>query len=170
MAFTSLAVDWTCLSKEWNLPTLPLGRIRELSMGTQNDVSPNFAQFWDRAHYGQRDTYPRLKVLFHWPGMKSDLSSTLNNVPRVKSTNGSVLSSHPWLLKPLPAPDSAWTHISIEVEGLPTSNNKDLIPVVVGRFTKYAMKQPIHVSSVANTFTENISKLHGLPPVIVNLH
>lgn len=79
---------------------------------------------------------------------------------------------YPGLLQPLPVPDFAWCHISMNfVEGLPTSNNKDLILVVVDRFTKYshfiAMKHPITVSSVARAFVDNIFKLHGLPSVIV---
>ena len=39
---------------------------------------------------------------------------------------------YPRLLDPLPVPDMAWTHISMDfVEGLPKSNNKDVILVVV---------------------------------------
>jgi hypothetical protein len=66
----------------------------------------------------------------------------------------------------------AWTHISMDsVEGLPVSNNKDMILVVVERFTKFAhfiaLKHPITVKVVAKAFTDNMFKLHGLPMVIV---
>jgi hypothetical protein len=57
------------------------------------------------------------------------------------------------------------------VEGLPTSENKDMILVVVDRFTKYAhfisLKHPITVKHVAKAFVDNIFKLHSLPSVIV---
>lgn len=57
------------------------------------------------------------------------------------------------------------------VEGLPLSNHKDLILVVVDRFTKYShfipLKHPISVRSMATAFIDNIFKLHGLPYVIV---
>jgi hypothetical protein len=57
------------------------------------------------------------------------------------------------------------------VEGLLVSENKDIILVVVDRFTKYAhfisMKHPINVNSVTKASTEHIFKLHGLPTVIV---
>ena len=79
---------------------------------------------------------------------------------------------YPGLLQPLPVPEFAWTHISMDfVEGLPTSENKDMILVVVDRFTKYAhfisLKHPITVKTVAKAYTDNIFKLHGLPSVIV---
>lgn len=78
--------------------------------------------------------------------------------------------STPGLLQPLPVADFAWTHISMDfIEGLPLSENKDLILVVVDIFTKYShflsMKHPITVKQVANVF-----KLHGLPTVIVTDH
>jgi len=57
------------------------------------------------------------------------------------------------------------------VEGLPKSNNKDVILVVVDRFTKYAhfltLSHPFTVSDVITLFLDNIFKLHGLPAVIV---
>lgn len=79
---------------------------------------------------------------------------------------------YPGLLHRLPVPDFSWTHISMDfVEGLPMSDNKDLILVVVNRFTKYAhfvaLKHLITVQSVAQAFTGNVFKLHGLPTVIV---
>lgn len=56
-------------------------------------------------------------------------------------------------------------------EGLPMSENKNLILMVVYRFTKHAhflsMKHPISVQSVARQFSDQIFKLHGLPSVIV---
>jgi transposase InsO family protein len=66
----------------------------------------------------------------------------------------------------------AWTHISMDpVEGLPKSNNKDVILVVVDRFTRYAhfltLSHPFTVQDVIASFLENIFKLHGLPTVIV---
>ena len=57
------------------------------------------------------------------------------------------------------------------VEGLPKSEHKNMILVVVDRFTKYghfiAMRHPITVQTVAQAFTDNVFKLHGLPTVIV---
>ncbi|KAL0398579.1 UNVERIFIED_CONTAM: Retrovirus-related Pol polyprotein from transposon.6 [Sesamum radiatum] len=72
------------------------------------------------------------------------------------------------LLQPLPIPDQAWSCISMDfIEGLPNSEGKDSILVVVDRLTKYshflALKHPYTAASVAKIFFDNIYKLHGLP-------
>jgi len=79
---------------------------------------------------------------------------------------------YPGLLEQLPVADMAWTHISMDfVEGLPKSNDKDVILVVVDRFTKYAhflsLSHPFTVQDVINLFIDNVFKLHGPPAVIV---
>ena len=57
------------------------------------------------------------------------------------------------------------------VEGLPTSNNKDMMLVVVDKFTKcnhfIPVKHPITFSTIARAFTDNIFGLNGLPSMIV---
>lgn len=122
-------------------------------------------------HSGQRATYQRLKLLFYWPGMKSAVKHFIQECP-VCQINKPEHCRYPGLLQPLPTPLFAWTHISMDfVEGLPLSNGKDLILVVVDKFTKYShfipLKHPITVKSVATAFIDNIFKLHGLPCVIV---
>ena len=103
--------------------------------------------------------------------MKQDVIDFIKKCP-VCQLNKGEHCKYPGLLQPLPVPDFAWTHISMDfIEGLPISDNKDIILVVVDRFTKYAhfiaLKHPITVKTVAKAFTENIFKLHGLPSVIV---
>lgn len=66
----------------------------------------------------------------------------------------------------------AWTHLTMDfIEGLPKSNGKEVILVVVDRFTKYAHFIPLAhlytVHSVAQAFMENVFKLHGPPISIV---
>ena len=122
-------------------------------------------------HSGERATYHRLKILFTWPGMRQAVKNFVQQCP-VCQLNKAHHFPYPGLLQPLPVPDFAWTHISMDfVEGLPVSDNKDLILVVVDRFTKYAhfigLKHPINVTTVAQAFTDNVFKLHGLPTVMV---
>lgn len=66
----------------------------------------------------------------------------------------------------------AWSHISMDfIEGLPLSNGKNVILVVVDRLTKYAhfltLSRPFTVQDVITLFSDNILKLHGPPSVIV---
>ena len=66
----------------------------------------------------------------------------------------------------------AWSHISMDfIEGLPKSNGKDVILVVVDRLTKYShflpLSHPYTAHKVAQLFIDNIYKLHGLPTTIV---
>lgn len=63
------------------------------------------------------------------------------------------------LLQPLPIPDR---HISMDfTEGLPKSHGKDVILVVMDRFTKYgdfiALEHPFTSAQVAEIFMQNIS-------------
>ncbi|KAK1383396.1 Chromo domain-containing protein [Heracleum sosnowskyi] len=57
------------------------------------------------------------------------------------------------------------------VEQLPISNGKDVVLVIVDRFSKYghfiALKHPFTSLEVVEVFLDNIFKLHGLPDSIV---
>ena len=56
------------------------------------------------------------------------------------------------------------------IEGLPRSNGKTVIFVVVDRLTKYAhfmpLAHPFTAVQVAQVFLDSIYKLHGLPNTI----
>ena len=57
------------------------------------------------------------------------------------------------------------------IDGLPTSQGKTIIFVVVDRLSKYAhfipISHPYTAVSVAHVFFDNIFKLHGMPRTIV---
>jgi transposase InsO family protein len=66
----------------------------------------------------------------------------------------------------------AWQHITMDfIEGLPKSQGKEVILVVVDRMTKLAhfiaLSYPYTTHSVAETFIANIFKLHGPPASII---
>jgi hypothetical protein len=56
--------------------------------------------------------------------------------------------------------------------GLPKSNNKSIIMVVVDLLSKYAhfcaLQHPFTASTVAQIFMDNIFNLHGMPHSIVS--
>ena len=58
------------------------------------------------------------------------------------------------------------------ITGLPKSERKNFIMVVVDRLTKYAhfyaLSHPFKVSTFANSFMETVQKLHGTPNIIVS--
>jgi len=58
------------------------------------------------------------------------------------------------------------------IQGLPKSEGKEVIFMVVDRFSKYthfmALIHPYSASSVARVFMDNVYKLHGLPTKIVS--
>ncbi|KAL5723866.1 hypothetical protein ACHQM5_007208 [Ranunculus cassubicifolius] len=123
-------------------------------------------------HSGIQGTYQRAKLYFYWPGLKSDIQTLIQACEicqRCKTNH-----SHPkGLLQPLPVPDHAWQHVSMDfIEGLPRSEGRDVILVVVDRMTKYshflALSHPFTAIQVAKLFLDNIYKLHGLPASIVS--
>jgi hypothetical protein len=58
------------------------------------------------------------------------------------------------------------------IEGLPKSNGKEVIFIVVDRFNKYAhlmtLTHPYSAITVAKSLMENVYKLHGIPATIVS--
>ena len=53
------------------------------------------------------------------------------------------------------------------IEGLPNSQGRDTIMVVVDRFTKYAhfisLSYPFYAPRIARIFIDRVNKLHGIP-------
>ena len=79
----------------------------------------------------------------------------------------------PGLLQPLSIPSQRWTEVSIDfVIGLPKSEGKSVIMVVVDRLTKYAhfcaLSHPFKARTITNYFMETVQKIHGTPNIIVS--
>nr|ABA97403.1 retrotransposon protein, putative, unclassified [Oryza sativa Japonica Group] len=184
----SYATDPKCTALESQLRITPQGHPsytltggilrykNRLYVGAGTDLRAKLQQsFHDSAlggHSGERATYQRAKLLFYWPGMKKDIASYVKLCP-VCQKNKSEHNLQPGLLHPLPVPEMAWTHISMDfIEGLPKSDNKDVIWVIVDRFTKYAhfvaLSHPFTADQIVTQFVENYYKHHGLPAVIVS--
>jgi hypothetical protein len=104
--------------------------------------------------------------------MKAFIQDKIANCPICQISKTEKVP-YPGLLNPLQIPATKWSEISMDfIEGLPTSNGKNVILVVVDRLTKFAhflpLSHPYTVHKVATLFLDNIFKLHGLPKVIVS--
>jgi hypothetical protein len=76
-------------------------------------------------------------------------------------------------LQPLPIPPTIWRDISMDfIVGLPKSENKSVIMVVVDHLSKYALicalQHPFTTSTVAQIFMDHIFKIHSMPHSIVS--
>ena len=123
-------------------------------------------------HSGAPATYYRIKHLFFWPNMKSDIWSLVHSCVICQKAKPDR-SKYPGLLQPLPVPSAAWDIISMDfVEGLPVSGSANAILVIIDKFTKYGhflpLHHPLNAQTVAKLFMGQIYKLHGLPSVIVS--
>ena len=77
------------------------------------------------------------------------------------------------LLQSLPIPCQVWDDITMDfIKGLPTSNSKNTILVVVDHLIKLAhllpLAHPFTAKTMAEKFVEGMVKLHGMPRTIIS--
>ncbi|XP_073358271.1 uncharacterized protein [Aegilops tauschii subsp. strangulata] len=123
-------------------------------------------------HSGILPTYFRVKQLFSWQGMKTDVENFVKQCAICQQAKHE-LCKYPGLLQPLPIPEGPWQSISMDfIKGLPKSEGYSSILVVVDRFTKVShfipLKHPFTAAGVAKAFLQNVVRLHGLPLSIVS--
>jgi len=102
----------------------------------------------DSATSGDSDrdaTLKRLQRLFYWKGMTKAVQQYIRQCVVCRSCKYDN-SPHPGLLQPLPIPKEAWVDVSMDfIEGLPRSYGKEIIFMVVDRFSKY-----VHLTTLAH--------------------
>jgi hypothetical protein len=148
----------------------------KIYIGTSTDLRTKLLESFHNSalggHLGERVTYTKLMSLFHWTGMKIQITEHVKTHPTCQ-LNKSENTPYPGLLQPLHVPDMAFQHLIIDfIEGLPKSEVKDTILIVVDKLTKYShfipLSHPFTTKTVVQLFLDNIFKLHGLPLVIIN--
>ncbi|GJT91570.1 retrotransposon-related protein [Tanacetum coccineum] len=123
-------------------------------------------------HSGVKVTSHKLCSLFYWKGMRKQVKKFVRECLVCQKCKPD-LSAYPGLLQPLPIPNTIWSQIFMDfIEGIPKSQGKDVIMVVVDRLSKYAhfigLSHPFTAAYIAQVFLDSIYKLHGLPESIVS--
>ena len=113
-----------------------------------------------------------MKKDFFWDGLKYDIKNFVAECLVFQQNKVETIKT-PGLLQPLSIPGQRWEEISMDfITGLPKSEGRSVIMVVVDRITKYAhfcaLSHPFKASTVATTFMDRIQKLHGSPRVILS--
>jgi galactose-1-phosphate uridylyltransferase len=123
-------------------------------------------------HSGTIVTAKRVANGFYWKGQQKYIRQYTRECP-ICQQNKFENTHTPGLLQPLPILIAPFLDNSMDfVEGLPKSEGREVIFVVVDRFSKYAhfiaIPHPYTASSVVRVFIDNVYKLHGLPVTIVS--
>jgi hypothetical protein len=123
-------------------------------------------------HSGFLKTYHRVKKDFFWDGLKTNVQRFVAECVVCQQNKVETIKT-PGLLQPLSIPSQHWEEVSMDfITGLPKSEGKSVIMVIVDRLTKYAhfcaLSHPFKASTVATAFMETFQKLHGSPKIIVS--
>ncbi|KAH7465047.1 hypothetical protein FOMA001_g16877 [Fusarium oxysporum f. sp. matthiolae] len=123
-------------------------------------------------HPGRARTYDLLSRDYYWPGMLSYVERWVKNCHTCRRANP-ARDARQGVLKPLPVPERAWQHISMDfITHLPPSEGHDAILIIACRLTKMrhiiACKGTCDAEDTARYYLKEVWKLHGLPQTIIS--
>lgn len=123
-------------------------------------------------HPGRARTYDLLSRSYYWPGMLAYVERWIRNCHTCRRANPNR-EAQQGVLRPLPIPDRAWQHLSMDfITHLPPSEGYDAILVIVDRLTKMRHLIPCKGTcgseETARLYLSYVWKLHGLPRTIVS--
>ncbi|XP_074327634.1 uncharacterized protein LOC141665550 [Apium graveolens] len=141
------------------------------SNGVRQEIIRNLHNTGEGGHSGVNASIKRVSDLFWWPKMKQDIGKWVQECEicqRFKSEHVKTLG----LLQPIPIPAQAWEVMTMEfIEGLPKSENRDTIMVVIDKYTKYchllSFQHPFSATQVAQKLLNTVIKLYGPPKNII---
>jgi Integrase zinc binding domain len=116
-------------------------------------------------------TYQRVKKYFFWPKLKLSVLEHVQTCEICQIAKGENVLS-PGLLEPIAIPNQAWEVITMDfVTGLPKSQGKDVLMVIIDKLTKYchliALTHSFKAFDIAQIFLDHIYKLQGMPVKII---
>ena len=123
-------------------------------------------------HPGRSKTLELLARHYYWPKMYKEVDRFVRNCHTCQRARTSRHAPF-GVLRPMPIPDGAWRHISMDfIVGLPWLNSYNTILVVVCRLTKMRHFIPCQdtctAEQLADLYARNIFRLHGLPKTVVS--
>ena len=123
-------------------------------------------------HCGQAKTFELLAREYTWFGMRKDVRRYIRNC-HICQRSRTPQHRPSGILRPLPIPYRPWSSISMDfVTGLPWSNGRDAIWVIVDSLTKMCHFMPCRTTTsapdLANLFLHHVWKHHSLPQDIIS--
>ena len=123
-------------------------------------------------HLGINRTIELVSREFYFPGYKEFIKEFINSCETCARCKPKRHLPY-GLLKPLEIPSKPWVSLSMDFVGpLPSSNNFDMILVIVDRLTKMAIfiptKSTINANDLCKLFRDHVIRLHGFPDSIVS--
>ena len=124
-------------------------------------------------HLGIDKTYATLARYYWWPNMSTDVKNFVRTCDYCQRSKGRTLISN-GSLSPVAIPQERWEVVTMDfVTGLPkTKQDFDMIMTVVDKLSKRAHfipgKMTDDARDIADRFTADIFRLHGLPASIIS--
>lgn len=142
------------------------------SIAARQEIIRNLHNGGEGGHSGITATIKRISGIFWWPGLVEDITKWVQECEVCQRFKTEHIKS-PGLLQPIPIPDQAWEVITMDfIEGLPRSDHKDTIMVVIDKYTKYchllAFQHPFTATQVAQKLLDTVIKLYGPPKSIIS--
>ncbi|KAL4312967.1 hypothetical protein GQ457_01G036970 [Hibiscus cannabinus] len=123
-------------------------------------------------HAGILRTFHRLAANCYWKTMRKDVRQFVSECQVCQRMKNDSLAPS-GLLHPLNIPNQVFEDIALDfITGLPKSNGKEVILVVVDRLSKYghffALPRHFNAEYVARVMVQGVIKLHGIPRSMVS--